>query len=138
MSSSSRGRARLRSKMSLSWRGRAQSSSSIEDELIFAKTSSSSIEDELIFARTSSSSIEDELVFDRRRTNRLIKKLELVKYCWMKLVYHNGPNHPAKYGCLGVSSYKVGFSLVNRVSLIFKDQAHSVHEEKSKSLAIHI
>ena len=67
-----------------------------------------------------SSSIEDELVFDRRWTNRLIKKLELVKYCWMKLVCHNGPNHPAKYGCLGVRSYKVGFSLVNRVSLIFK------------------
>ena len=67
-----------------------------------------------------SSSIEDELVFDRRRTNRLIKKLDLVKYCWMKLVCHNGPNHPAKYGCLGVRSYKVGFSLVNRVSLIFK------------------
>ena len=37
----------------------------------------------------------------------------------MKLVCHNGPNHPAKYGCLGVRSYKVGFSLVNRVSLIF-------------------
>ena len=63
---------------------------------------------------------EEELVLDRRRTNRLIKKLKLVKYCWMKLVCHNGPNHPAKYGCLGVSSYKVGFSLVNRVSLIFK------------------
>ena len=81
---------------------------------------SSSIEEEVVLARRSSSSIEEGLVFDRRRTNRLIKKLELVKYCWMKLVCHNGPNHPAKYGCLGVRSYKVGFSLVNRVSLIFK------------------
>ena len=88
-------------------------------------------EDELFHARKSSSSssnrgralprFEDELVFDRRRTNRLIKKLDLVKYCWMKLMCHNGPNHPAKYGCLGVRSYKVGFSLVNRVSLIFKE-----------------
>ena len=95
-------------------------SSSIEEEVVLARRSSSSIEDDLLLARRSSSSIEDELVFDRRRTNRLIKKLELVKYCWMKLVCHNGPNHPAKYGCLGVRSYKVGFSLVNRVSLIFK------------------
>ena len=34
-------------------------------------------------------------------------------------MYHNGPNHPAKYGCLGFRSRKVSFRLVNRVSLIF-------------------
>ena len=33
---------------------------------------------------------------------------------------HNGPNHPAKSGGPCVRSNKVGFSLVNRVSLIFK------------------
>ena len=38
----------------------------------------------------------------------------------MKLVNHNGHNHPAKYGGLGLRCRKVVFSLVNRVSLIFK------------------
>ena len=55
--------------------------------------------------------------------SRPIKKLKVMNHRWMKLVHHNGPNHPAKYGCLGVRSYKVGFSLVNRVSLIFKVRA---------------
>ena len=35
-------------------------------------------------------------------------------------MHHNGPNHPAKSGGPGVRSNKVGFFLVNRVSLIFK------------------
>ena len=57
---------------------------------------------------------------DRPVRNRPIKKLKVVN-CWLvKLMYHNAPNHPAKYGGLGFRSRKVRFRLVNRVSLIFK------------------
>ena len=35
-------------------------------------------------------------------------------------MHHNDPNHPTKSGGPGVRSNKVGFFLVNRVSLIFK------------------
>ena len=85
-------------------------SSSIENNVVFG-------EDDVVFA-------EDDVVFDRRWhrpvRNRPIKKLKVVNYWWIELVYHNGPNHPAKYGGLGVRRRKVGFQLVNGVSLIFK------------------
>ena len=45
-------------------------------------------------------------------------------------MYHNGPNHPAKSGGLCVRSNKVEFSLVNRVSLIFKGMI-SIHSFKN-------
>ena len=75
--------------------------------------------------------VENDVVFEqddyrvRARRHRPVrgrptKKRKVMNHRWIKLIHHNGPNHPAKYGCLGVSSHKVGFSLVNRVSLIFK------------------
>ena len=85
---------------------------SIENDVVFAKY--------VVFAKHMSFSIENDVVFDRPVRNRPIKKLKVVN-CWLvKLMYHNAPNHPAKYGGLGFRSRKVRFRLVNRVSLIFK------------------
>ena len=97
---------------------------SIENDIVFAKTRSFSIENEVVFAKTRSFSIENDVVFDvvfdRPVRNRPTKKLKVMNYWWIELVYHNGPNHPAKCGGLGFRSRKVRFRLVNRVSLIFK------------------
>ena len=48
------------------------------------------------------------------------KKTNIHKYRWVKVIHHDGHNHPAKFGGPGVLSSKVGFIVVNRVSLIFK------------------
>ena len=57
-------------------------------------------------------------------------------YWWFKLVRHNGPNHPAKSGGPCVRSNKVGFSLVNRVSLIFKGLTQTAAESSGGPIQI--
>ena len=113
-SSSSRRRAHLRSRTSSSSRGRARLR---EDELIFDRGRAH------LRSRTSSSSRGRAHLRSRTSCplgNRPTPKPKIMNYWFMKLIYHNDPNHPAKYGGLGSHSLKVSFPRINGVSLIFK------------------
>ena len=50
-------------------------------------------------------------------------------------MHHNGHKHPAKSRSLRVRSNKVEFSLVNRVSLIFKDPGGRGGEESESCVS---
>ena len=95
-----RGRARPRSRTSLSSRGRACPRS---------RTSSSSRGQACPRSRTS-----------RPLQNRSTQKQQIMNYCFVKLNYHAEPNHPAKYGGPGVRSLKVSFFRINEMSSPFK------------------